>query len=377
LNQKSIEENKINFKFFNLQGSHYDVGFQLGKKLVSDIIEFPNIVTQNFNAKNTGFGDLKEAWDLCESYCPGIIEEILGLADGFNVSQEQIAFAKYLVPSLARSNHCSQFVVLPPITENNSIFVGRSYDYHWSDEDLVLLKTKVEGSYAHIGFSAQALGRTEGMNSEGLVVSMTGGGAFDAPTTNYKSFNYTIAIRALLENCKTVEKAVDLLSEMPTYSSTIYLIVDKTGRAALVESIDSKHSVKYSESDSEDQFLVSTNHYTHPDMLAYNKFVNNWLKPKSEARHKILKSIIKSATSKITKTTLKNILAKETPEGVCCLYFEEWFGTLWSIMFDITQTNLDVCFGPPTHNIYHQFNLEDSYEDQDFAVVYENKFSSD
>ncbi|MHA2091937.1 MAG: hypothetical protein ACW98K_13880, partial [Candidatus Kariarchaeaceae archaeon] len=67
MNQKSIEENKINFKFFNLQGSHYDVGFQLGKKLVSDIIEFPNIVTQNFNAKNTGFGDLKEAWDLCES----------------------------------------------------------------------------------------------------------------------------------------------------------------------------------------------------------------------------------------------------------------------------------------------------------------------
>lgn len=374
---KNIDEStkEISFQFINLNGSNYNIGKQLGEKLSKYQENYQNIVTKEFDPRKTGFKDLKDAWELCESYSPGIIEEVQGLADGFAVDPSRIAFAKYFLPEV-RKNHCSQFVVLPPITADKSIYVGSSYDYHWSDEDLLFLKTKVNGKFSHLGFSAQALGRVEGMNSKGLVVSMTGGGAFEAPTTNFTSFNYPIAIRALLENCSSVDKAVDLLMEMPIYSSTIFLIVDRKGSAALVECIDSKHAVKWIDPDSPNQFLISTNHYTHPDLILYNKFTHPWLKPNSEIRYNTLNSSIRNLIPNVSKTDVSNLLSKEIPEGVCALYYEEWFGTLWSILFDLKKDCMEVCFGPPTHNIYHNFTINDSYVDSEYVVLYENKFSN-
>lgn len=368
-------ETKEKYRFITLEGSHYNVGFQLGKKLKEEIALFPNIVTDSFKPERTGFKSLVEAHNFIEMYCPGVKEEIQGLADGFDVPLNQIVFSNYMVHT-ARQNSCSQFIVLPSVTEDNSIYLGRSYDYHPSDEDLILLRTKINGKFSHIGFSAQGLGRTEGLNSGGLVVSMTGGGAFDAPTTNNKAFNYSIAIRALLDNCKTVDQAMDLLLEMPVYSSTNYLICDKSGKSALVEGIDSNFAVKIVDEDSPDQFIIATNHYNHPEMNSYNKYVNPWIMSSSLTRYKTMKSFIHSNMPNITKDLVFRILSQEMPEGICALYFSEWFGTLWSILFDITQSSADVCFGPPSHNPYHYFTLEEPSEDKKFAAELVDKKSS-
>jgi len=375
--KKKLLEMKEVYKFITLEGSHYDVGVQLGEKLRDNMKHYPNIITDSFKPERTGFKSLQEALDLCETYCPGMIEEVEGLADGFNVTSKKIAFAKYLVPTRSHSNNCSQLVVLPSITEDNAIYVGRSYDYHPDDEDKILLRTKIKKKYAHFGFSLQALGRAEGLNSEGLVVSMTGGGAFDAPTTNKKAFNYCIAIRALLENCRSVDKAVDMLVEMPVYSSTIYLISDNSGNAALVEGIDSKFALHFVNKDSKNQFIISTNHYNHPKLISYNKYVNPWIMSNSETRYKTIESLLLSSSPNITKDTIIRILSQEIPDGVCARFFSEWFGTLWSVFFDVKQKSIDVCFGPPTHNPYHQFNLKDPMEDMDFTAALVNKFSSD
>ncbi|UCG90736.1 MAG: hypothetical protein JSU57_03115, partial [Candidatus Heimdallarchaeota archaeon] len=128
---------------------------------------------------------------------------------------------------------------------------------------------------------------------------------------------------------------------------------------------------------SKDQFIVSTNHYTHPKLISYNKYVNPWIMPNSKTRYKTMESILRSSSPKITKNTIFRILSREIPDGVCARYFTEWFGTLWSIFFDIKQKSIDVCFGPPTHNPYHQFNLEAPLEDMDFTAKLINKFSSD
>ncbi|MHA2305526.1 MAG: C45 family autoproteolytic acyltransferase/hydrolase, partial [Candidatus Hodarchaeales archaeon] len=196
--------------------------------------------------------------DLIELYCPGIIEEVQGLADGLNEPINRVAFSKYLVPDVKHPN-CSQFFIPASLTEDRSIFVERNYDYHPDDEDLILLRTKANNRYSHIGFCLQGLGRSEGINSEGLVISMTGGGAMGAPTRNNRAFNFNLAIKSVLDNCSTVDKAVDLLVEMPVYSSTIYLIADKYSNAALVEGFDSKFSIKWLEDHSPEQFMQSTN----------------------------------------------------------------------------------------------------------------------
>ncbi len=368
-------ETKESYRFITLEGSHYDIGFQLGKKLKEDIELYPNIVTDSFKPERTGFKSLVEAHNFAEMYCPGIIEEIQGLTDGLEVKLDRIVFSKYIVYT-TRQNNCSQFLVLPSVTEDNSIYLGRSYDYHPSDEDLILMRTKINGKFTHIGFSAQGLGRTEGLNSEGLVVSMTGGGAFDAPTTNTKAINYTIAIKALLDNCKTTDKAIDLLLEMPVYSSTSYLICDKSGNSVLVEGIDSNFEVKIVNEDSLDKFIIATNHYNHPEMTSYNKFVNPWIMSSSQTRYKTMESAICSNMPNITKELVFQILSQEMPNGVCALNFTEWFGTLWSVLFDVTRNSMDVCFGPPTHNPYHHFTMTEPTDDKEFIASLVNRKSS-
>jgi predicted choloylglycine hydrolase len=372
--RESSKEIKVKFKFMNLVGSHYDVGFQLGEKLRNEVDSYPNIVTPPFQPEKTGFKHLKEAQNLVESFCPGIKEEIQGIADGFNVPSERIAFGRYVVP-FEGQNYCSQLLLLSSITKDNSIIIGRSYEYHPDDEDKLLLRTKVKGKNAHIGFCMQGLGRGEGINSEGLVVSMTGGGAFEAPTTNKLAFNYNIAIRALLDNCKTVDKAVELLLEMPVYSSTIYLIADKSGKAALVEGIDSKYAVSMIDKDSLEQYIISTNHYNHPEMVSYNKYVNPWIMPNSQTRYNTMKSIIQAAIPRMTKDIAFQILSQEMPDGVCALYFTEWFGTLWSILFNLSRKKMDVSFGPPIHNPFHCFTMEKPTEDKDFTAILVDKKS--
>ncbi|MFX0149688.1 MAG: C45 family autoproteolytic acyltransferase/hydrolase [Candidatus Hodarchaeota archaeon] len=372
--RESSKEIKVKYKFINLEGSNYDVGFQLGDKLRNEVDSYPNIVTSPFKPEKTGFKHLTEAQNLVESFCPGIKEEIQGLADGFNVSSERIAFGRYVVP-FEGQNYCSQFLLLSSITKDNSIIIGRSYDYHPDDEDKILLRTKVKGKYGHIGFCMQGLGRGEGINSEGLVVSMTGGGAFEAPNTNKMAFNYNIAIRSLLDNCRTVDKAVELLLEMPVYSSTIYLIADKSGKAALVEGIDSKYAVRMIDKDTPEQYIISTNHYNHPEMVSYNKYVNPWIMPNSQIRYKTMNSKIRATLPKMTKDIAFNILSQEMPDGVCALYFTEWFGTLWSMLFNLTKESVDVCFGPPIHNTFHCFTMKEPSEDNDFIALLVDKKS--
>ncbi|MHA2245505.1 MAG: C45 family autoproteolytic acyltransferase/hydrolase [Candidatus Hodarchaeales archaeon] len=367
-------ETKENYRFITLEGSHYDIGFQLGKKLKEDNEHYPNIVTDSFKPEKTGFNSLVEAHDFLEMYCPGIKEEMQGLADGFEVSLDRIIISKYMFHT-ERQNDCSQFIVLPSITKDSSIYIGRSYDYHPSDEDLILLRTKINGKYSHIGFSAQGIGRTEGINSEGLVVSMTGG-PFDAPITKTKAFNYSIAIKTLLDNCKTVDEVIDLLLEMPVYSSTNYLISDKLGKSALVEGIDSNFAVKIVDEDSPDQYMIATNYYNHPEMTSYNKYVNPWMMSSSQTRYKTIESKIRSNMPEITKDLVFKILSQEMPEGICALFFSEWFGTLWSMLFDITKRSVDVCFGPPTHNPYHHFTMTEPTDDKEFIASLVNRKSS-
>jgi predicted choloylglycine hydrolase len=377
MKEKDNLELNEKYKFINLSGTNYEVGYQLAQKLKSNISHYPNIVTKKkFNPSKTGYKSINDILEFIETFYHGFEEELEGLSDGFDEPKEKIAFAKYIVPD-KKPNICSQFVVLPSITKNNSIYVGRSYDYHPDDEDLILLKTKVNKKFGHIGFSLQGFGRAEGLNSKGLVVSMTGGGAFEAPTTKFRSFNYSLAIRILLETCKTVDKAVELLLEMPTYSSTIYLIADTTGKAALIESIDSKHSVKFIEKDSEEQFLVSTNHYNHPEMANYNKYVNDWIKPNSKKRYEIMNSRISSKIPYITENTVERILAQEFPKGVCSLYYAEWFGTLWTMLFENTKKKVKVCYGPPSHNQFYEYYLDKPTLDADYKVRLPNKFSAD
>lgn len=105
--------------------------------------------------------------------------------------------------------------------------------------------------------------------------------------------------------------------------------------------------------ETKDKYICSTNHYTHKDMLQFDKN-RMW---QSVARYDAIETIIKSSIPKISKETLKGILSSTVPDGVCCHHYSEGLGTLWSMIFDLTDINVDICFGSPVYNEWNKFNL--------------------
>ena len=78
---------------------------------------------------------------------------------------------------------------------------------------------------------------------------------------------------------------------------------------------------------SEEQFLIETNHYRHPNNLKYNKYNNPWLLPNSKKRYSMVESVLKSKKGTIDVETVHQILSAEFPEGLCCHWYTDGFGT--------------------------------------------------
>ena len=350
VNEYQIHE--ITFKHILLEGTSYEVGQQQGELLKSNTNAVTFFTSNKANLKKAGFKTFKEVQNFYEDYCPGINEEIEGFAESLGTSAENVNF--YLFPQSLQN--CSHFVILPSITEDKHVYIGRSYEWKHDEEDLRLVTTKVRGKSTHLGFSMLLFGRYEGINDHGLAVTSSGGGAYSAPI-NQKGLFFSVAVRSVLDNCQDVNEAVELLKNIPLTTSTNFIVTDKEGNAALIEALGEHLSVKEVDPQSQHQYLTATNHYTQPDMIQHNKYVNKWLLPNSKTREETIKAFIQSNRSHINIRNIKKLLSSEIPEGLCAHHFTDYFGTLWSMIFDVTEQSIEICFGPPTHNKWYTFSL--------------------
>ena len=60
---------------------------------------------------------------------------------------------------------------------------------------------------------------------------------------------------------------------------------------------------------------------------------------------------------RISKNDIKNLLSASYPEGLCCHYYKEFFGTLRSMIFDVTDKTIEMTFGSPQANEWQTFSV--------------------
>lgn len=58
---------------------------------------------------------------------------------------------------------------------------------------------------------------------------------------------------------------------------------------------------------------------------------------------------------RISKEDMKHLLSAPYPEGLCCHYYKEFFGTLRSMVFDVTDKTIEMTFGSPQVNTWQTF----------------------
>jgi predicted choloylglycine hydrolase len=345
-----ISKKHIQFNHVTLQGTSYEAGKMQGEA-IRMIPGWMDFIRSGKGALSKD--EFRQVVTSFNKYCPGIREEIHGLADGAQISEEDVVY--YAMTSL-RTVGCSQFVVLPEASEDHHILVARSYDYSDKADDLRLTTTKIDGKYKHIGFSTMLFGRCDGFNECGLSVTSSSGGIPVGPfcPAIQDGFQFWALIRTLLDCCRNVEEALALIEGFPIGCNPILILADRSGDVALVEIYGSYRAVKRIIPGTHETFVFATNHYTLSEMQKYQTGVMN----NSLVRQRAIDAFLKKESPPFNAEKIKNLLSAEYPAGLVCHHYDEFFGTMHSILFDLTREEVEICFGSPDANPWHRFDLK-------------------
>ncbi len=346
------------------EGTAYEVGKQQGES----ILRYPE-AAQFFSSPLPERGPLtpqqaETALNFFQKHCPGLNEEIQGFADALGVPAEQIVYYAF---TYQHSGHCSHFAVLPSLSADGHLRVGRSYEFNHNQTDMCLVTTRVQGHAAHTGFSEVMFGRDDGLNEHGLCATISAGAPM-APTEP-GGCTFWAVIRTVLDRCATVDEALEVVQSIPISFNFNLILADRSGQAALVEIACSHRAVKRIQAGSAEQKVIATNHYNLPEMKPYD-LGRMW---NSLLRFRAIQSRLDAMGSPVTPEGIRAILSDMIPKGVCCHHYTDYLGTLWSEVIDVTAGALEVCFGAPTHNPWHTIDLHSPVGETKFPVQLPDK----
>jgi predicted choloylglycine hydrolase len=366
MSESKYDLKEVKFHHVVLEGSHYEIGEQLAYYIKQDKGRLKRYTSEKLDPTKYGFEAFEDLKSYYEKFCPGITEELQGTADTLNLSMDMMSYwgTSLSSPSM---NTCSQFAVLSSITKDGQSYFGRNYDYDTTRDDCVLCTTRVKGKASHIGFTAFLFGRHDGMNEHGLVASLTGGGIFGVPPTQ-RGLVIWVAIRSILDSCHSVKEALKLVKKIPVGDFDNLVLLDRNKNAALVEYADGNYEIKQISEKDPEGFLFSVNHYSLPEMRQFNK-LNIGIISHSTLRSSAITSTLESNAPQIKKEDIRRLLSTPHPNGLCNYYYNDGFGTLWSVIFDVTAGEIEACFGAPTHNEYRIFELDDPTGLREYTAI--------
>lgn len=323
----------LTFAIISQEGDNYEIGKGRGK-LINQIPGLKEFLT----SMSVEEAEAERNLDILEKYCPGMKAELQGMADEMGVDVLKLTQLNLGLNETKRG--CSQIALMAPLTENGHTYLARSYEYNIDDE-MILGATRVPGKYAHVGFSLFQVGRFDGMNEKGLCIAMNSLGVVANSSGQAEGVAFWVAIRSVLDSCADTEQALAKLREIPVADSCAYVIADRSGNCAGVEFIASDGKIFMGVTRS-DKYVAEFNHCRNAEMRA--KFPRR--RRFSTVREEFIEKKL-SNCGKLSEKDIYEMLSTPMPDGLCAGDYENWFGTLRSMLFDVTESRLYVCLGTP------------------------------
>lgn len=265
----------------------------------------------------------------------------------------------YEIPNLA----CSTFYAETP--EQGYIF-GRNLDNQTTD--LAVIKTSPKGAYSSVSVvNLSFLGYTEdftpnallnrlntlatayfpldGINEKGLAVGVL---QLQAPATAQDNgkpdVGTTLAIRAMLDKCATVDEAVEWLKGVDMYAAAKgcyhFQIADATGKSVVVSYVDNEMII----TEKENGFIAATNFYLHDVPFEYDA--------QGLDRYEILEKTLTEKKSVLTAQEGMNLLKNVRITGTDPDAKGRVYSTQWSSIYDLTNPSLSLCADMNYDDIY-------------------------
>lgn len=70
----------------------------------------------------------------------------------------------------------------------------------------------------------------------------------------------------------------------------------------------------------------------------------------------------------INTKDLKTLLLSKYPEGLCCNWYDDFFGTVKSMIFDVTLGTVEICWGGLEKNGWKTYSLVNDIISENFTV---------
>ncbi len=292
------------------------------------------------------------------------------LAQGGASSESEMA--QYIITFLSNGFVKTKSIEIPKkfgcstlVSENESVVMGRNYDWEGKKSQAMIIHTKPQNgyeSYSTCGLDFLGFGEAwkpegmknqymalaavyvplDGMNEKGLCVAdLICGEELEETHQTGKEGNLTTtsAIRLLLDRAANVEEAIWLLSQYNMHSSVglphHLAIADASGKSVVAEYVN--HELIVTETD------IVTNHY----LSVGDKFgMGN---AESHKRFEKLQEMQEQANHMISQKQMKECMAAVSYENI----------TQWSIVYDMKAAALDFYWQREYDNPYHFEMRED------------------
>jgi hypothetical protein len=72
-------------------------------------------------------------------------------------------------------------------------------------------------------------------------------------------------------------------------------------------------------------------------VVKYQTYAGDWILKNSKRRYELIATRLSRASPDIGKEGIMDLLSKEIYDGVCGHYYTDYFGTLFSIIYDLTD----------------------------------------
>ncbi|MGZ9584855.1 C45 family autoproteolytic acyltransferase/hydolase [Paenibacillus marinisediminis] len=359
-------KDKVTAYFTMLEGSATEIGRQQGLEVKRQ----PQLLDLSVLKEELPAHVLTAKKRIFESINPSWNEELGAFAEELQVPSSKLIY--YANTQIASG--CSHCAVLPNRTADKRTYVLRTYDLAPHMDDMRLCSTRMTGAYTHTGFSIQLFGRSEGMNEHGLCVTFSACGqpVGDLPgmrKPRAEGLQFWAVVRLLLEKCSTVSEALDTLKEIPIASNMNMLVTDLKGQTALIETYDGIYATRLVDVESEMSHLIATNHPLFTEVAQ----VQPRIMGNSMVRLETLERVMNQEERLIAKGDLLRLMETEYPTGLAIHNYEQWFGTLRSMLFDLEDRSVDVCFGSPLLNPWYKLKVGDKLEAHTFEVKLQTK----